>query len=376
VWQKLFYNDYSSLGEGIVMKKSKKALATIIAAATLTVPSVASAQDLTQKYYPTDIQGSWAYTQLNDLVHADFLHGYNDASGHFGMHPTANMTRAEFAQLLCSVIGEQELKNFYQQPKEFVDVKKGDWYYNAVHVLASIGFISGVDQDHFEPNRPIHRDEIARLVYSSFQITSNDNQYTPRHFLDVSDTYWAKHAIDMLSARHIINGYNGLFRPHDTATRAEAATVMYNTLHLYTDFTPPPSSQFSQEYAQFVKEEEDEAMQLMQAGNFQGLYEHNSIYESGLLKALNDAETTSMLAEIAAGNKIIVTQDAPPQYTVVAKSDFSGIVEATNAWYQVTVQDANGNTLHREKVNASGRYSIVRMGLTKKLYDFQPSTLK
>lgn len=54
-------------------------------------------------------------------------------------------------------------------------------------------------------------------------------------FSDVSDSFWAKTAIEALNKKGIVSGYEGKFRPNDNVTREEFATMAVKAFGVYNE---------------------------------------------------------------------------------------------------------------------------------------------
>lgn len=269
----------------------KKILATsFVLCLFFSLTSEAFAHGVAPTYFPSDIKNHWAYNQLNDLVDADILNGYEDQDGTITLKPDGLITRAELAQVLVGAVGTDVLNKFHKEDQTFVDVTENDWFYPAVHLLASIGFVDGVGAGRFEPNRPIRRDEIAAMIDRVFQIT--DGTYPPltKHFKDVPDS-WAKPHIERLTKAGMINGYdNGEFRPGANATRAEAATIIYNVLH---KFEGAPSDET---LTNVVLADEKEFVEISKSKDYERLYELSAKNSTGYYHALNNISADHILA--------------------------------------------------------------------------------
>ncbi|WP_047153428.1 S-layer homology domain-containing protein [Aneurinibacillus tyrosinisolvens] len=113
-------------------------------------------------YYPEDIDGHWAAEALDDLISADIVKGYDQGEGTVQLKPNNAITRAEFVSLLVRAL---DLKPTGQS-KTFIDVKKGQWFYNDVTTATSLGIVGGINANQFAPTAKIKRDEIAALMES------------------------------------------------------------------------------------------------------------------------------------------------------------------------------------------------------------------
>lgn len=197
-----------------------------------------SMHDMQSDYYPPDIGDHWASESLDDFVSADLLKGIKDQNGNVLVYPNKTITRAEFTALLVRAL---DLKQPVGTPKLFKDVKPGDWYYNAVQIGSSYGFVGGFDDGRFLPNEEVKRDQIASMIVRAFASNIKFGTGTPKTFTDVPN-YWAKKAITDASALGIVVGKTASeFKPNLSATRAEAVVMLDRALHKETINMPTNS---------------------------------------------------------------------------------------------------------------------------------------
>lgn len=157
----------------------------------------------------------WKVPVLNTETHDSYINGKGEAT----FSPNNNLTRAEAATIVSSLLKDKHLGVC---TASFSDVSAGDWYYQSVTLLSSLGILNGYEDGTFRPNQTITRAEFVTILSSFFAPVEG----TAR-FQDVPATHWALKNISSANARGWINGYDdGTFRPDKTITRAEAVTVM------------------------------------------------------------------------------------------------------------------------------------------------------
>ena len=168
----------------------------------------------------------------------------NDAWWHDGIHycldnglmvgvsatkfdPTGNITRG----MIVTILWRLESEPYVNYAMSFKDVPVEQWYTEAVRWAASEKIVSGYDTEHFGPNDPITREQLATILYnytkSKGQGFTGDWMFL-LDFVDRADiSEWADEAVHWCSAKGIVNGKAGkVFDPQGTATRAEAAAVI------------------------------------------------------------------------------------------------------------------------------------------------------
>jgi hypothetical protein len=278
-------------------------------------------------YFPADIDGHWAEDELYDMVYADIVKGYSDQYGIITIKPNSQITRAEFAALLVRALNLQP----GEQAKSFVDVKPNQWFYKEVSTAASLGIVSGMTANTFEPNAKIQRDQIASMLVRAFDKTVSF-EGTPKAFKDVKE-YWGKPYIDKASAAGMINGKTATeFKPADRATRAEALKMLYNGLHL--EQSNPASDE---ELSSVFMNSEKEMAEAINQGNFNKAYELNKQYYTGFDKALGDF-SVGMLKEIAnEGDKVQITLNGGIKVEVTGKWDRFAKLYVSGGTYEVSV---------------------------------------
>lgn len=112
------------------------------------------------------------------------------------------------------------------EPKKgFDDVKPGDWFYNEVTDLAGKGYINGVSDTLFAPDRNLSR---GMLVTILFRVDGEKAVTSTGAFRDVAKDSWCGKAVDWAAANGIVYGYHdGSFGPNDLVTRQQMAAILW-----------------------------------------------------------------------------------------------------------------------------------------------------
>ena len=107
----------------------------------------------------------------------------------------------------------------------FVDVKAGDYFYDAVLWAAEKGITSGTDATHFSPNAACTR---AQIVTFLWRTAGSPEPKSTGSFADVpTDSYYAK-AVAWAVENGITGGTgDGKFSPDATCTREQAVAFLY-----------------------------------------------------------------------------------------------------------------------------------------------------
>lgn len=135
-------------------------------------------------------------------------------------------------------VEEEEIKEDIEDIKEteeteettgveihFVDVRKGDWFYDAVCYTVEHGIMSGVSNDFFAPGMPFTREMLAVVLYN---MEGRPEINGISAFADVKSDMWYTDAIIWANENSIVAGYdNGTYGVGDTITREQFAAILY-----------------------------------------------------------------------------------------------------------------------------------------------------
>lgn len=168
----------------------------------------------------TDVQKShWAFEYIMDLYNAGIVNGSTSTT----FMPDNNVTRAEFTKMAVSMFGIETGSADLVITSQFTDVKSTDWFAPFVASAVEEGMVTGVSETEFAPDKTVTREEMATIIGRKLKLVSE----TAPNFTDSSSIEeYAVSYVAALSEHNLLTGSNGLFRPKDTATRAEAATLL------------------------------------------------------------------------------------------------------------------------------------------------------
>ena len=183
----------------------------------------------TNTNYKPDFQDldsvEWARTAINGLAMRGMINGRDQ----YTFDPNANITRAEYCQILMGAINALNAKG----ESTFADVPSTAWYYNAVSVARQLGIVSGYGDGNFGPNDLITRQDMALMTYKTAKIMNKslepvNAEITFEDSHEIAD--YAFEAVMTLQKAGIINGMTDTtFEPHSNATRAQSAKVIFDT---------------------------------------------------------------------------------------------------------------------------------------------------
>lgn len=165
--------------------------------------------------------GSWYEKAVVELYQQGIVNGIS--RDQFG--PNAVLTRAQFVTLLGNWLGWKD------DPALKLDFKDSIPAYAvpAVKIAVSKGIVQGFPGGLFKPDAPLTRAQMSVMLYNALQDKGADLSggegvtFTDRAAIPG----WASEAVQAMARKGYIKGMNGSFKPQDTATRAQAASLIY-----------------------------------------------------------------------------------------------------------------------------------------------------
>ena len=172
-----------------------------------------------------DMQGHWAESYAGYLYRRGITSG-KDNGAQMLFDPNSPMTRAEFAVFLCRWLG---LNAETVEKADFVDAADiPDWTEAYVYTAAANGLIQGERNSGelwFKPNETLTRAQAATILGRTMPGGSPyaDLSYPDAELIPT----WAAPYISRLAYLGVFSGFeDGTFRPNDTLTRAQAAKLL------------------------------------------------------------------------------------------------------------------------------------------------------
>lgn len=137
--------------------------------------------------------------------------------------PNKTLTRAMFVTVLYRMENSPETSNTV-----FTDVEKGSWYEKAVAWALENGIVNGISETEFAPDDAVTREQMAAIIYRYAKFKNYDVSVNAEiSYTDktgISD--YAASAVAWAYERNIMSGNDdGSFAPADNATRAQSAAV-------------------------------------------------------------------------------------------------------------------------------------------------------
>ena len=140
--------------------------------------------------------------------------------------PEQTTTRAMIVSILARLEGVESA-----QAAGFADVDD-EWYATAVNWAASVGVVNGYEDNTFQPNTAITREQLAAILmnYAAYKGEDVSNRADLTSYTDQPST-WAEEAMSWAVAEGLISGVTAdTLQPQGAATRAQVAAILQRFL--------------------------------------------------------------------------------------------------------------------------------------------------
>lgn len=176
----------------------------------------------------TDMENTpWAKEAVSVLYEKGIVNG----RGENMFCPSESVKREEFLKM---IIESLNIVGISEEGKTFTDVDSNAWYSHYVETGVGCGIITGVSETEFGIGQPIKREDMATMIYRAVKYAEvNLYEVSEVVFTDENEiSEYAKEGVLALASAKVINGMeDGSFMPKKTATRAQAAVMLYNLLY-------------------------------------------------------------------------------------------------------------------------------------------------
>ena len=165
------------------------------------------------------------------------INGWVNESGQQVFNPDGTVTRGQLITMLWRIQGSPQADT---STKTFSDVTYSKYYGDAIRWARATKIVEGYGNNTFKPESPITREEIAIMVANFANRMDGKNPTSDgvklSAFPDAKqvDT-WAQSSLSWAVDKGIITGWKdssnkAWLKPTNTATRAEAATILLRYL--------------------------------------------------------------------------------------------------------------------------------------------------
>ncbi|WP_336781401.1 S-layer homology domain-containing protein [Paenibacillus illinoisensis] len=209
-------------------RKLSLMLSTSLVVSMLSLNLSVSAEVATSKSSFTDIDHSYAKTEITKLVEQGILTGFSDGT----FKPSDAVTRAQLAKIM---VGALKLNPDTAEASKFKDIKEDQWYAGYVGALVKSGIAQGTSKDSFSPNKNVTREELAVFFVRAFGWNQQDvtSQTSKPQLFDLDQvSNWAKDSVALAYQSGFIKGLvqkDGTvkFNPSGIADRQALARLAY-----------------------------------------------------------------------------------------------------------------------------------------------------
>lgn len=173
----------------------------------------------------TDLSGHWAAAYVEALASRGLIRGLEDGT----FQPDRAVTRAEFAALVvASFPSLPEVKPL----TTFVDVPADFWAKNVIFKAQQQGFLSGYPDQTFRPNDSITRVQGMVAIANGLALPSASASTLSIYSDRAQIPSYAASAIAAATQNRLIINYPDpqQLRPHESLSRAEVSTLVYQGL--------------------------------------------------------------------------------------------------------------------------------------------------
>lgn len=197
-----------------------KRLSSVKEAVTpVAAPAPAPKPDLPKGQYYDVSKSFWAYAPITELSMKNIITGYD----HSEFRPKNSVTRAEAATMIAKSLGIAPVAG-----TSFNDVSANHWASGYINAVYKKGIISGIGNGKYAPDAKITRAEISALLTKAYAMQASNSSVS---FTDIKG-HWAESSIIKVASSNLAKGYDdGSFKPDATATRAEFAQFIYNSIN-------------------------------------------------------------------------------------------------------------------------------------------------
>ena len=167
----------------------------------------------------------WAYTAISELYERKIISGKSETR----FAPNDKVKREEYAKMMVEMAG-LDIDN---STNAFSDISNNAWYKGYVNTAYKNGFCSGIGNGIFGAGMEISRQDMCVIAYNVIKKLGHEIPSGELAFDDAADFgEYAKGPVAALNKAGIVNGVgNNRFNPKGSATRAEAAVIIYKLLN-------------------------------------------------------------------------------------------------------------------------------------------------
>ena len=209
------------------MNNYKVFIATMAAAVVVPAIVIPMQVEASVKNPFTDVSKNSPYYEIvHEMRDQGIISGYEN--GEF--RPTEVITRKHAAALVNRATKLSATKPFVP----FKDVSPKNAFFNDVKKLQQAGIFEPDSKGNFNPNKPITRAEMAKVLTIAFDLKVK----VELDFMDVPKDHPANKYVRALYSNGITTGDGGFYNPDKPVTRVHYAVFLHRLLHMNDPIDP------------------------------------------------------------------------------------------------------------------------------------------
>lgn len=184
------------------------------------------------QYFPDVRDNHSNSTAINHLKQQEIIGGYADGS----FKPDGEISKAELVKFVVATSVNPDKDNY----NHCFDDVEDQWHAPYICYAKSQGWVSGVEDNKFEPNAIISRVEALKIIFKAIfdQNIDINIKMTNNSFIDIDYDSWYSHYFifginyDLLDLNHTqsnVDGYISYF-PEENITRKEVAETIFRSM--------------------------------------------------------------------------------------------------------------------------------------------------
>ncbi len=209
---------------------------------TIVAPFIVSAPASAVNF--SDTRSHWARPFIQTLADRQIIAGFPDGT----FKPDAPVTRAQFAAIVKNAFSNSAVR----VSRGFGDVPSSYWAATAIGKAYETGFMSGYPDGAFKPEQQIPKVQVLVALSSGLNFTPvRAADTTLATFRDSGEIpAYAKGGVAAAAERDVVVNYPNVsfLNPNETATRADVAAYIYQTLVNQGKLAPIATSEGANNY--------------------------------------------------------------------------------------------------------------------------------
>ncbi|QDH23216.1 S-layer homology domain-containing protein [Saccharibacillus brassicae] len=205
------------------MNSSKKMIASLLIATSLTSPLTAFAAEPAPAFKDLDKAATWSRDAITQAKLLNLFAG--DVNGNF--RPSDQITREEMAKIIVNLL---ELPLNEDTDTRFKDVPATAWSAPYIAAVQQAGIMLGTGDGRFNPKQLLTREQLAIVIVKTLNLPLEANAASLSQFEDADTIHdWAARYVASAIKSGLMVGNGSKFEPTVRTQRQEAAMVAIRT---------------------------------------------------------------------------------------------------------------------------------------------------